>query len=285
MAITVNERFEGRTSKIGLYLKRDHVRQFVAESSASERSWAVAQASGVPSLGDAHPEDGVALCVDIDVKPNGAPNVWAISCKYTNDLPDDTIDDDDPTSIRTKSSWSFEDISRFVGQDRDENPILNTAGDRYEEPIEVVDSFPTLTITKNRGSFNASTAFSYNNSVNSDTYRGAEPGTLRVRITATEEWTNDAPYWATSYVFRYNPLGWQPKILEAGLYQLNAAGDRIPCTVRGQSASDSEPVEHPVPLDIAGLQIDPTTLTNTPSPVIYTTWNVIPELPYLSLGV
>ena len=283
MAITVNERFEGRTSKIGLYLKRDHVRQFVAESSASERSCAVAQASGVPSLGDAHPEDGVALCVDIDVKPNGAPNAWAISCKYTNDLPDDTIDDEDPLAIRAKSSWSFEDISRFVGQDRDGNPILNAAGDRYEEPIEVVDSFPTLTVTKNRSSFSAATAFAYNNSVNSDTYRGAEPGTLRVRITANEEWKNDSPYWPTNYVFRYNPHGWQPTILEAGLYQ-KVLSSRVPCFIKGET-HDSEPVEHPVPLDIDGLQIDPTTLTNTPSPVIYTTWNVIPELPYLSLGV
>lgn len=285
MAITVDEQYEDRSTKIGLYLKRDHSRRFIAQTDNSEGSYAVSLANGVPRLGDPHPEDPASLCVDVDAKnKNGEPEVWTISCKYTNDLPDDTIDDDDPTSIRAKSSWAFEEFSRFVGQDRDDNPILNSAGDRYEDPIEIVDSFPTLTITKNRNSFDATNAFNYNNSVNSDTFRGAEPGTLRVRITASEEWKGDSAYWATTYVFRYNPNGWQPKILEAGLYQ-KVLSSHVPCFVKGETPHDSEPVSHPVPLDANGAQIDPTTFSQNPSPIVYKTWDVLPELPYLSLGV
>ena len=285
MAVTVVEQFEGRSTKIGMYLKRDHTRRFVATTTASEGSYAVSVASGVPTLGSAHPEDAVSLCVDVDAKPiGGEPNAWIIVCKYTNDLPDDTIDDDDPISVRAKSAWGADEFSRFVSQDRDGNPILNTAGDRYEDPIEVVDSFPTLSIVKNSLSFSASNAFAYNNSTNSDTFKGAAPGTMRVRITAAEEWKGDSAYWVVNYLFRYNPNGWQPTVLEAGLYQ-KVLSSRVPCFIKGAQPHDSEPVTHPVPLDATGEQIDPTTLTNTPSPVVYTTWNVLPELPYAALGV
>jgi hypothetical protein len=284
MAITVAEQ-TGRTTKIGLYLKRDHTRQFVAVTTADEGSYAVSTAAGIPSIGAAHPEDPVALCVDVDSKPHaGERDKWIINLKYTNDLPEEDIDDDDPTSARPKSSWGADDFSRFVSEDRDGAAIVNKAGDRYEDPIEIIDTFPTLTITKNINSFNVATAFAYNNSTNSDTFKGAAPGTLRVKITASEEWRGDAPYWAASYVFRYNPNGWQPSILEQGLHQLWNA-NKVPCTVKGAAPFDSDSVENPVPLDVNGLQIDPTTLHNVPCPAQFTTWNVLPELPYAALGV
>lgn len=283
MSITVAEQYEDRSTKIGIFQKRDHTRRFVAETTANEGSYAVATAAGVPALGNAHPEDAVSLCTDVDAKPNAsAPNVWTITCKYTNDLPSDDIDEEDPTLLQVDESWGFDDFSRFVSEDRDGNAILNTAGDRYEDPIEMVDSFPTLTIKKNKLSFSAADAFAYNNSTNSDTFKGAAPGTLRVRITATKEFRGGDVYWAYTYVFRYNPEGWQPKVLETGLYQLDGSGNRIPCTELGAAAHDSEPVTHPVPLDVNGLQIDPSTL---PGAAYYTTWNVLPELPYANLGV
>ena len=285
MAVAVSEVYDGRSTKVGLYLIRHHVRRFVATTTAGEGSFAVAFTGSVPSLGDAHPEDAVALCVDVDAKPkSGEPAVWDITCKYTNDLPSDDIDDDDPLSQRPELSWGAEDFSRFVGKDRNDKPILNTAGDRYEDPVEVVDGLPVLTIKKNKASFNAATAYAYNNSTNSDVYRGADPGTLRVRITAVELWKGDAAYWATSYTFRYNPEGWQPTIMETGLYQLYL-GSHIDCFVKGATPHDSEAVTHPVPLDANGEQIDPSTLGNTPSPVVHTTWDVLPELPYSALGV
>ena len=282
MSISVGEVYEDRSTKIGIYLKRDHTRRFIAVTNAGEGSYAVASAAGVPAIGSAHPEDAVALCVDVDAKVVGSePNVWNISCKYTNDLPEEDIDDDDPTSQRPVSDWSFEEMSRYASEDRDGNPILNSAGDRYEDPIEIVDSFPTLSIKVNKLSFSAADAYAYNNSVNSDTYRGAAPGTLRVRITASEQWNGDSAYWACNYVFRYNPNGWQPKILEAGLYQ-KVLSSRIPCYVKGVTPHDSEAVTHPVPLDADGMQIDPNTL---PAAAVYTQWNVLPELPYAGLGV
>jgi hypothetical protein len=291
MAITVAEQ-TGRTTKIGLYLKRDHTRQFVAVTTADEGSYAVSTAAGIPSIGAAHPEDPVALCVDVDSKPHaGERDKWIVNLKYTNDLPEEDIDDDDPTSARPKSSWGADDFSRFVSEDRDGAAIVNKAGDRYEDPIEIIDTFPTLTITKNLNSFNVSTVFAYNNSTNSDTFKGAAPGTLRVKITASEEWRGDAAYWATSYVFRYNPNGWQPSILEQGLYQKIPSiygptiFSKVPCTEKGKGASDSDKVTVPVPLDANGVQIDPDTLHDIPCPAQFTTWNVLPELPYAALGV
>ena len=89
MSISVGEVYEDRSTKIGLYLKRSHTRRFLAVTTASEGSYAVSTAAGIPAIGNAHPEDPVALCVDVDAKVVGSePNVWSISCKYTNDLPE-----------------------------------------------------------------------------------------------------------------------------------------------------------------------------------------------------
>tara|TARA_B110000495_G_scaffold194026_1_gene199907 strand:- start:1119 stop:2021 length:903 start_codon:yes stop_codon:yes gene_type:complete len=300
MAITVSERYEGRTSKVGKHLMREHTREFVAQSTANERSWAVAQAAGVPVIGDSHPEDAASLCVDIAVSPGGDPSVWGVQCKYTNDLPDADIADDDATSSQqpgttassssgSQESWSFEEHSRFVTKDVLDKPILNTAGDRYEDPIEVVDCFPALTITKNKASFDPEHAYKYNNALNNYDFRGAAQGTLRVKITATQQFANDQHFWATTYTFRYNPNGWEPKILEAGTYQLayikQAEVSHTPCTVLGKAPLDSEPVDHPVPLDDRGKQIDPTTLLNDPSPVVYTEWLVWRYVDFNDLGV
>jgi hypothetical protein len=300
MAITVSERYEGRTSKVGKHLMREHTREFVAQSTANERSWAVAQASGVPVIGDSHPEDAASLCVDVAVSPGGDPSVWGIQCKYTNDLPDADIADDDATSSQqpgtaassssgSQESWSFEEHSRYVTQDFLGDPILNSAGDRYEDPIEMVDVFPTLTISKNKASFDPAQAYLYNNATNGDTFRGADPFTLRVKITATQQFANDQHFWATTYTFRYNPNGWNPEVLEAGMYQLayikQGEVSHTPCTVLGKAPLDSEPVDHPVPLDDRGKQIDPTTLLNDPSPAVYKKWFVLEYEDYSKLGV
>ena len=122
---------------------------------------------------------------------------------------------------------------------------------------------------------------------NSDTFRGAAPGTLRVRISATEETQDDVDFWKVSYVFTYNPNGWQPKVLEAGLYQLidNRAGTakrKVPCTEMGGDPLESQEATHPMPLDADGKQIPhEDALTDA----IYTTWNIYQELPYGNLGL
>ena len=107
MSISVGEVYEDRSTKIGLYLKRSHTRRFLAVTTASEGSYAVSTAAGIPAIGNAHPEDPVALCVDVDAKVVGSePNVWSISCKYTNDLPEE---DTYSNGLVVQQSW----FSRF----------------------------------------------------------------------------------------------------------------------------------------------------------------------------
>ena len=312
--LSVAESYDSRSTEIKMFGKLAHTRAFIVQTSKNDASTVAALAAGVPALGDYH-TDNQSRVINVQAKPKGSePGVWIVTVKYSNDLPKKDIEETDPISVDQVESWSTEERTKYVTTDINGKQILNAANDRYDEPIEVTASYPTLTVKRNESFFNTTTAFSYNNALNSDTFRGAEPGTMRVRITAEQAHQDDTDYWKVTYVFSYNPDGWQATILEAGLYQYGyvpaPVNDFIksPCTEKGDDTRVGTPVRQPVPLYAkntdadgnikndavdaffsatttgvpVGQQIDP---SNLPDHAMYTTWKVYRELPFANLLV
>lgn len=260
-------------------------RQFRVKDATS--SYDALRCGGIPARFEAHPEDFLSVAMNGAAKPekNGEPGFYIVTITYSNDYKSQ------PQDERPEVSWEDEEFTTVLMEDRNGNPVINAAGDRYEEPIEVSESRPVLRVVRNESFFDQLQAYKYNRSTNSDTFYGAVPGTMRVKVTGRQMWRDDQEYWQVTYVFRYDPTGWQPQVLEQGLHQIVSSPDpigggtidvKVRCTTKGKDAHDSEPVNYSVPIDADGKQIDPDSL---PGAAVYTEWEHLEPLPYNALGV
>ena len=261
-------------------------RQFRVKDATS--SFDALRCGGIPARFEAHPEDFLSVAMNGAAKPekNGEPGFYIVTITYSNDYKSQ------PQDERPEVSWEDEEFTTILLEDRNGTPVINAAGDRYEEPIEVSESRPVLRVVRNESFFDQLQAYKYNRSTNSDTFYGAVPGTMRVKMTGRQMWRDDQEYWQVTYLFRYNPTGWQPQVLEQGLRQIVMVPDplggggsfpiKTMCTVKGKAEYDSEPVTYSVPLDADGKQVDPDLL---PGAAVYTEWEHLEPLPYNALGV
>jgi len=265
--------------------ERELTRVFSVKCDVGEYAYAAMRATGIPARYEQHPEDPDAYAYKASVRSQGNERrYYHVTITYS------TLKKQDPAEERPEVSWEDEEFERVAEKDRDDAAILNAAGDRYEEPVSFTDSRPVLRVVRNEPVFDQALAYQYNRAVNSDTFYGAAPGKMRVKITGAQRWRDGVPYWSVTYLFRYNPDGWQPEVLEQGLYQIAEVDDRVggtedrkvPCTVKGKAPHDSEPVSYAVPIDADGKQIDPDDL---PANAVYTQWNIFDELPFANLNI
>ena len=144
--------------------------------------------------------------------------------------------------------WDMTSISRIVDVDVNGVPIVNTAGDFYNDPVEINDFLPTLSATGNHSTFNVGLAYAYRNAVNSDNWWGFPPGSLQV-LSIKGQYINDAEwggYWRSTYQLMVNPEGFDVQLASRGLRELDANGKLSPIKIKGKEITE------PVMLDWNG---------------------------------
>lgn len=214
-------------------------------------------ADGIPRLGEAYPGYEFLRVSKVDAAVDSTSElVYIVNVDYSNSVSgNESGDTENPLLQPPEISWDFEESNEPVYQDGDGIPILNSAGQTFDPPIELEVADPVLTITRNESSFNAAMAVLYANVVNSDSFWGP-PGQAKMKpITASRGFKNNIYYWRVTYriVFRPNypngNSGWTRNILDEGRYELKntANGPQlIPIMNAGAPASD------PVLLDGSG---------------------------------
>lgn len=257
----------------------------------------------------AMPDDPTSVAVSLDscTRLDDDPNSWDVVYTFDNVTKQrDSSNDSDPTDLQPVYDWGVETITRHTTKDRNGKPRLNAAGDPFE-PREVEDYVNFLTVERCELTFNLAVAGAYNNSVNSDSFYGAEPGTMRVRITPKQQFRNGIEYFRVRYEFHYKPQGWQGRELQQGLYQLvdsdvqvdpptdppTFVKMKIPCfQLADGDQFTSDPVTTPVPIAEDGHQLTPSELKGdltatppVPSAAAYAEFEDYPELPYSALNI
>lgn len=230
-------------------------------------------------LGDPHPHDVKALLSDYEITrlPTREPScMWDVKLQYSTFAPPAESNSLDPELARVKRNWQTSEQTLYIVRDRNLSPILNGAGQPFDGGIAVTMEMPTLVYERNELNFSGATMTLYANSLNSDFYSGAEPGTLKMKVSATETFETDFIYWKVRYEMAYFPLGWQPQPMNAGLYQRTGAGLRH-CVDR-----DKMPVTSPVPLTSDGVQIP---IEDLPDGVNFITVPWYRTMPFSSLGL
>lgn len=229
--------------------------------------------------GQSHPTDPFATLRDMSVDriDTTVPYVkFDIVLNYSTDGPAPQNNSEDPTQQRVKKQWQTTEQTIYIVRDKNGDPIVNAADQPFEGGVPVAVALPTLVYERNESSFSGAIMTAYANSLNRYSFSGAAPKTLRLKISATEEFEGTFEYWKVRYEMAYQPDGWQPRPVNAGLYQL-VSGELVRCRDR-----DRQEVTQPVPLNEDGSQVD---ISDLPDGLNYTDVNFYPLVDFSGLGL
>jgi hypothetical protein len=104
-----------------------------------ETASVVGNDSNLPSVGSVHAEDGLAYCESLAVKQVKGKYAWEATANYTtaNSVDGETGLNEDPEQDRHVITWNGSTQNISIYQDRDDNGILNSAGDPL---LDVMDT-------------------------------------------------------------------------------------------------------------------------------------------------
>ena len=226
MAVTVlGERAKERKAKINDKGEREYRRVFVARSTnkLTDGPRTIRTASGIPQIGttyavSATDTDNGARVVDIDPRPldDGGCN-WEVDVTYSSKF-DDSEAGNNPLSAPAEFSGSFARYSAPLVKDLTGAPVVNSAGEPFNPPVEIDDSRPVFTIKRNEGSYNLQRRIDYQDAVNSDVFLGIAVGLVKVsNISFVRKFHNALEYYEMTYEFECRREGWLVSILDIGL--------------------------------------------------------------------
>lgn len=301
MAYTlIKETAEGRSAGVDQKYQRTYARVFIVRTSSSSYGAAYAASHPLlPRVFNRHPDDLKAFCTGLDVSQDGNdPQQWRVTANYAYYEPDAAVDTQqkgqDPAErvenplLRPRdyqiSTSSYNFATQYACNTSTNAytvPIVNSAGDPFLPPAEVVKGAATITVGLNSTVSPTATWIAAIGALNASTYTvgpyviGAGLAKLD-SVSATKTFENDVSYWRWSLSFSYRPSGWAYVVMDAGKRRkVGGVSPPITITVNGV------PVSSPVPLTGAGrpmtqTQIDAGSYT-------YLTFHIYPRVSFPSL--
>lgn len=134
---------------------------------------------------------------------------------------------ENPLLRPAKRNWGSLEYSRVVEKDIDGNPVVNKAKQKFDPPLEEEVSIMVLTVERNEAYFDHGLAWALSNRVNSATFYGADPRHVKSKAPRGQEiWEGELNYWTITYEFHFHPEGWDPEVLNAGSYYIDANGKK-----------------------------------------------------------
>jgi hypothetical protein len=184
--------------------------------------------------------------------------IWRVNITHTTKLRTClTSAPTDPLSIPIKIRGGWAAKTKIATEDKDGEPLLNSAEDPITPGVEIDDNDDTVIIECNTATLSLATRNGFKNKLNSNTMWGCGPRTIKFR-----KWDYELLYHGACLVYFHNVLefainldGWDPKILDAGFNAIIGVDDdgyNIYDTIT--SDKDKGPLNHPKPLDGAGHQ-------------------------------
>ena len=179
--------------------------------------------AALPTIGQAYSYDGytdsAALCVGHDisqVSDDRSSRLWLVMAEFSQT--EDTAQSGNPTSWAARYRFGFAQFTKILERDLDNKAVVNSAGVRFDEPVEIDSSRPNLYVTKNVASTLLATwaqrLVEYKDAVNSDTFLYWPPKTVKVvdiQIGELEKWQT-IYYYPLQLELAFEREGWQPKV-------------------------------------------------------------------------
>lgn len=180
--------------------------------------------------------------------------------------------DDDPLLQPPKIRWNRVRESIPFEEDRNGNPVVNSAKVPFDPPPQKLTGWLELVITRNEPYFDVQKSNEYSYTVNSNSFNVLGSGVvtagqvLCVDIIPTSEYTAEAQYVEVAYVFWLKPDGHGARMLDQGReYLPTGATESRPIMTTDDNGS-SVPVSEFQLLDGTGAPYADATITGAGTP-------------------
>lgn len=206
----------------------------------------------IPQRGDAFAGDPTALVNSREFsRKKDSRTVWQATIEFKR--PDSQQQQQqqqtpNPLDRPVERSTDSTKVRLAVSEDADGTPIVNTAGEAFDPPVEIEVVHKLFTFVRNEPTFRGDW-FLYENRVNSTPFGVIdEEGTVRCnKIAEREMFEEGIAYVQATYVFEFAPEGWQSRPMQRGFRQLNDAGDLVRIL-----DDKKQPIQKAWPLDADG---------------------------------
>ena len=274
--VSVNELWDGRDGDYDISGERAYSRVFRVVTDNKADDFTVVEASGsLPYVGAVYPNDANAYCQKVTGSQESfSPKVWLVTAAYSNKQEAA----EDPTNDAAEIEWGTEQFQRPAFKDKDDNAIVNSAGDPFLPTVERDDSRRVVTITKNMSSV-PSYILDFEDAVNDAAFTvdgitiGARKAKCQNISVGKVEERNGTTYRKVQVVLHLRKETWDFEVLDTGLRKKNGS-DREVIT-----NDDGTEITSPVPLDGSGGVLS----NPSESTAVYRTYQVYPELDFSSL--
>lgn len=242
-----------------------HQRRFVVHTSAdTDDDYTVvtggrsASPDALPALYAQHPTNTLANCKSVKATRRGeSRTVWDVVAEYDSTVGDGSGNPENPELIPPEIQWSTVSRERVVERDVAGDPVVNAAGDQFDEPVLADDNTLQLNITVQRFLFDGAAIDQFfMNHTNENTFYGGPPDTVKLSaVSAVAALSGTTLVWKITYEFHYKRETWAKKILNRGLrHKVGGAGEPVansPLIVRNLKANgdllpEGDPLEDPL---------------------------------------
>jgi hypothetical protein len=247
---------------------RTYTRVFLFETdSQADDAWEVGSHPDAPRIGQAFRD---AWCISSTPSCIEPWKGWSITAEYSSEREMNEDPTQDPIQIRVYTE-QFQKPAVF---NKDNQLIVNSAGDPYDPPPMMDDSRRVLSLSRNVP-YCPSWVLDYQDAVNSDTFDALGVtyaiGTGKVQSVSLSvaQKRNNIDFHTLEILIHLQRDGWILKTLDAGFRELDYSGDLINIL----NAGDGERVSAPVPLNGSGAALASPSPTNNVlrSDVVYNT--------------
>lgn len=163
-----------------------------------------------------------------------------------------------PPEVTFRNDITQEEVAIDINDRR----IVNSANRLFDpSPLRDVSRY-TWVVTRNQGQLDVTALYGLNNTLNSAAVtignKVHDPGTLKLTISTNGyQYDGTIGFWPITYEFQYDPLGWQPKIINRGWVVYDNAVDRnhVDPEIFEDGVAKRRPPSEPVLLASDGTQL------------------------------
>lgn len=258
--VRIDEDIMKRRGRVQVVQGRSYTRVWEVEVSRGDGPLVATDHPDLPTLRDFYLIPGVesdpnAYVQTIDAEPienMGDTILYGVTVNYG---PLDPGEMAEALTRKARIQFSFNKFERVIWIDEDGNPIRNSAGDPFGDPILIDDSRPVIVVTRNEdvNAFDVTLAGEYQDVVNAAMWNGFPARTVKCTEIRTSEERKDPStnlyYYEVNYVFEVKWDTWTRQILDQGFAYLDSS-------VRKPFLdSEGQPISEPKLLDGLGEEL------------------------------